>query len=64
MLCGCQPTVKDSGSVWRPDDGSKPTPSKPDNVSNIYRLDILQNIEETLRELDGELRELSFEVHS
>ncbi|KAG6882421.1 hypothetical protein C0993_010605, partial [Termitomyces sp. T159_Od127] len=56
--------MKDSGSVWRPDDGSKPTPSRPDNVPNIYRLDILQNIEETLKELDGELRELSLDIHT
>ncbi|KAG5350838.1 hypothetical protein C0989_009061 [Termitomyces sp. Mn162] len=64
MFCDCQHTTKNYEPIWRPDDGSKPIPSRPDNAPNIYRPDILQNIEETLRDLDGELRELSLDVHA
>ncbi|KAG6823370.1 hypothetical protein H0H93_003763 [Arthromyces matolae] len=63
MVCGCS-SAASSGEVWRPDDGAKPTPSLPENAANIYRPDILQHIEETLKELDGELRELSLNIHA
>ncbi|KAG6860241.1 hypothetical protein C0995_013787 [Termitomyces sp. Mi166 len=62
MSCGCQLATQNTGPVWRPSDNVKPTPSRPN--ADIYRPDILQNIEETLKELDGELRALSLDIHA
>ncbi|KAG6827534.1 hypothetical protein H0H92_011413, partial [Tricholoma furcatifolium] len=64
MSCGCQHANNASnGPVWAPNDGTKPTPSQPNRASDLYRPDILQHIEETLRDIDGELRELSLDIH-
>lgn len=51
-----------SGVAWRPEDTAKPTPARP-NASDIYRPEILDHIESTIKELDGELRELSLDIH-
>ncbi|KAJ6590974.1 hypothetical protein DFH09DRAFT_907952 [Mycena vulgaris] len=48
------------GTVWRPEDTSPATPVCPDTV---YREDILETIEQTITALDGELRELSMDIH-
>ncbi|KAJ7084014.1 hypothetical protein B0H15DRAFT_849748 [Mycena belliarum] len=48
------------GTVWRPDDT---TPSVPACPGTVYREDILRTIEETIAALDGELRQLSMEIH-
>lgn len=61
MSCGCQFATQNAGPVWRPNDGLKATPSRPD--IEIYRPDILQSIEETIKDLDVELRELSLDIH-
>ncbi|KAG6834485.1 hypothetical protein H0H93_009394 [Arthromyces matolae] len=65
MSCGCQLGSQNSNAspvIWRPDDNAKPIPSRPN--AEIYRPDILQSIEKTLKELDGELRELSLDIHA
>lgn len=51
------------GTAWRPEDTAKPTPANP-NGTELYRPDILDHIEATIKELDGELRELSLDIHS
>ncbi|KAG6811756.1 hypothetical protein H0H92_005953 [Tricholoma furcatifolium] len=62
MSCCCKSGETTSlGPIWRPDDSTKPTPQRPN--AEIYRPDIYANIEETLKELDGELRELSLDIH-
>ncbi|KAJ6613597.1 hypothetical protein B0H10DRAFT_1805128 [Mycena sp. CBHHK59/15] len=48
------------GTVWRPEDKTPAVPVCPDTV---YREDILKTIEETIKVLDGELRELSMDIH-
>ncbi|KAG5642255.1 hypothetical protein DXG03_003356 [Asterophora parasitica] len=62
--CGCQFTIQNAGPVWHPDDKEKPTPSNPSGLKDIYRPDILEHVEATLKDLDGELRELSLDIHS
>ncbi|KAG6855737.1 hypothetical protein H0H87_011407 [Tephrocybe sp. NHM501043] len=66
MSCGCEfsAQVVGSGSVWKRGDTTKPSPSRPNGASDIYRPDILKHIEETLKELDHELRELSLDIHA
>ncbi|KAF8208191.1 hypothetical protein K438DRAFT_317934 [Mycena galopus ATCC 62051] len=49
------------GTVWRPDDTTPAVPVCPDSV---YREDILEAIEQKIKALDGELRELSLDIHS
>ncbi|KAF7343411.1 Peptidase M20 domain-containing protein 2 [Mycena venus] len=49
------------GTVWRPDDTTPAVPICPDTV---YREDILETIEHTIKSLDGELRKLSLDIHS
>ncbi|RDB23723.1 Peptidase M20 domain-containing protein 2 [Hypsizygus marmoreus] len=61
--CGCQ-FAQTSGVVWSPDDIDKPTPSRPNAVTSIHRADILEHIEATIKQLDGELRALSLDIHS
>jgi hypothetical protein len=51
------------GPVWSPDDTAKPTPARP-GATELYRPDILEHIEATIKNLDKELRELSLEIHS
>jgi len=50
------------GPVWRPDT-AKPTPARP-GATELYRPDILEHIEATIKNLDKELRELSLDIHS
>jgi len=59
----CQFTPTNSGPVWSPEDTAKPTPARP-NSSDIYRPDILEHIEATIKGLDAELRELSLDIHN
>ncbi|CAA7266202.1 unnamed protein product [Cyclocybe aegerita] len=56
-------TSKSNDKVWHPDDTAQPTPKKP-NSSEIYRSDILETIEERIKELDSELRALSLDIHA
>lgn len=62
--CGCQLATQNPGPVWRPEDKAKPAPTQPDGVGDLYRPDILEHIEATIKELDSELRELSLDIHS
>lgn len=48
--------------IWRPDDGTHPAPAKPGS-SEIYRPDVLETIEAEIKRLDGELRDLSLDIH-
>ena len=48
--------------VWRPDDPAQPAPAQPGS-SQLYRPDILETIEAKIKEMDGELRELSLDIH-
>lgn len=49
-------------TVWHPDDPAQPTPSSP-NSTELYRPDVLETIETKVREMDGELRALSLDIH-
>jgi hypothetical protein len=60
--CDCFVPAND-GPVWRPDYQGKPTPARP-GATELYRPDILEHIEATIKDLDKELRELSLEIHS
>lgn len=51
-----------TGKVWHPDDKAQATPTRL-NSSELYRPDVLNTIEAKIRELDGELRELSLDIH-
>jgi len=55
--------AKTNDKIWRPDDGSKPSPAKPGS-KELYRPDILDTIEAKIKELDGELRTLSLDIHA
>jgi len=48
--------------IWRPDDGTHPSPAKPGS-SEIYRHDVLETIEAEIKRLDGDLRDLSLDIH-
>ncbi|KAJ7507183.1 aminoacylase 1-like protein 2 [Mycena galericulata] len=48
------------GSVWRPEDTIPPKPVCPDTV---WREDIMEPIEQTIKSLDGDLRKLSLDIH-
>jgi len=48
--------------IWRPDDGTHPSPAKPGS-SEIYRPDVLETIEAEIKRLDGDLRNLSLDIH-
>lgn len=50
----------DTDILWRPEDEAPPVKS---NTSELYRPDILETIEKTIEELDGELRRLSLDIH-
>ncbi|KAJ7253038.1 hypothetical protein B0H12DRAFT_1117157 [Mycena haematopus] len=56
-----QPAPTPPSVVWRPDDKTPAVPACPDTV---YREDILKTIEHTIKALDGELRQLSLDIHS
>ncbi|TFK31808.1 hypothetical protein BDQ12DRAFT_693525 [Crucibulum laeve] len=55
--------ISSSSPVWRPDDKAQPTPKKP-GATELYRPDILETIETTIKELNAELRELSLDIHA
>lgn len=68
-MCHCStddssssPGHVDLTRVWRADEGAKPTPQRP-GATELYRPDILETIEEKIKELDPELRELSLDIH-
>ncbi|PFH51126.1 hypothetical protein AMATHDRAFT_59581 [Amanita thiersii Skay4041] len=48
---------------WRPEDTGKPVPAKP-NSSELFRPDILEFIDQTIKQLSQELRTLSLDIHS
>jgi hypothetical protein len=60
--CHFSPQNSGNGIAWRPGDAAKPTPARPDGP-DIYRPDIADRIEATIKELGGELRELSLDIH-
>jgi len=65
-MCSChsaESTPQSNNKVWRPDDKTQATPSRPGSIE-IYRPDILETIEAKIKELDGELRELSLDIHA
>jgi hypothetical protein len=49
------------GTAWRPDDGTKPAPERPE--SEIFRPDVLTVIERKIHELSDDLRALSLDIH-
>lgn len=64
-MCGCNShdaPPASAGRVWRPDDKEEAKPARPGS-SELYRPDILETIEATIKELDPELRELSLDIH-
>lgn len=64
-MCHTHGQPVDSGApveVWRPDDNKSPAPANPDG-EDFFRPDILATIEEKIKELDKELRELSLDIH-
>jgi len=60
--CHFSPQNSGNGTAWRLEDIAKPTLTRP-NAADIYRPDILDHIEATIKELDGELRQLSLDIH-
>lgn len=58
----CHFTPVKGGRVWSPEDTAQPTPATP-GATDIYRPDILEHIEATIKGLDTELRELSLNIH-
>lgn len=62
MSTCCHFTPVKGGRVWSPEDTAQPTPATP-GATDIYRPDILENIEATIKGLDAELRELSLNIH-
>ncbi|KAJ3512344.1 hypothetical protein NLJ89_g3574 [Agrocybe chaxingu] len=56
-------TSKFNDKVWHPDDNAQPTAKRP-NSSEIYRPDVLETIEEKIKELDSQLRALSLDIHA
>jgi hypothetical protein len=64
-MCRChteESIPQSNNKVWHPDDKAQATPSQPGS-NDIYRPDILETIEAKIKELDGELRELSLDIH-
>jgi len=62
----CTSTITNSvrasaNRVWRPDDGTSPAPPLP--ATDIYRPDILETIASRIKEIDGELKALSLDIH-
>ena len=55
-------TAVSSNKVWRRDDTAQASPALP-GASELYRPDILDTIEAKIKELDGELRTLSLDIH-
>ncbi|TFK29434.1 hypothetical protein FA15DRAFT_663972 [Coprinopsis marcescibilis] len=65
-MCNCtdhNAAAEGPVKVWRRDDDVKPAAKKP-GFSPLYREDILNTIEDKIKELDGELRELSLDIHA
>ncbi|KAL1709444.1 hypothetical protein EV121DRAFT_194702 [Schizophyllum commune] len=50
-------------SLWRPEDTERAIPSLPGAADGVWRSDILDAIEETIAEMDEELRALSLNIH-
>lgn len=48
-------------SVWRPEDVDPPVPNTPG--SEVYRPDIIDEIEKKIGEMSNELNELSLDIH-
>lgn len=63
-MCGCQFATQNSGPAWSPEDSTKPAPSNPDGAKDIYRPDILEHIEATIKQLDEKLKALCLDIHS
>ena len=63
-MCICDHTNETfaSNEVWRPDDNAQPKPGRP-GFSDLYRPDVLETIESTIKDLDPELRALSLDIH-
>jgi len=64
-MCNChsEESIPESNNKpWRPDDKAQATAARPGSTE-IYRPDILETIEEKIKELDLELRELSLDIH-
>jgi len=57
-----EPTHAASDLPWHPDDKATPAPARP-GFSQLFRPDVLETIEQKIGELDGELRELSLDIH-
>ncbi|KAF8065234.1 hypothetical protein FPV67DRAFT_1782182 [Lyophyllum atratum] len=64
MTCGCQFATQNSGPVWNPEDKAKAAPTRPNGAEDIYRPDILEHIEASIKDLDSQLRELSLDIHA
>ncbi|EDR10639.1 uncharacterized protein LACBIDRAFT_317321 [Laccaria bicolor S238N-H82] len=64
-MCICDHTNDNFSvnEVWRPDDNAQPKPRRPGS-SDIYRPDVLETIESTIKDLDAELRALSLDIHA
>jgi amidohydrolase len=64
-MCICDHTNEtfSVNEVWRPDDNAQPKPSRP-GFSDLYRPDVLETIESTIKNLDAELRALSLDIHA
>lgn len=62
MSTCCHFTPVNGGRVWSTEDTAQPTAATP-GATDIYRPDILEHIEATIKGLDEELRELSLNIH-
>jgi hypothetical protein len=62
MFLGSVQAPSGGHKIWRPDDGTHPAPAKPGSCE-IYRPDVLETIEAEIKRLDGELRDLSLDIH-
>ena len=63
-MCICHHTNEtfSVNEVWRSDDNAQPKPLRPGS-SDLYRPDVLETIESTIKDLDPELRALSLDIH-
>jgi len=57
-----EPTHTASDLPWHPDDKATPAPARP-GLSQLFRPDVLETIEQKIGELDEELRALSLDIH-
>ena len=65
-MCQCsdhRPDLTKPG-VWRRDDANaQPQPVRGHNPHLVFRADVLETIEEKIKQLDNELRALSLDIH-